>query len=374
MAEAKRGQAEVLPEQGWAARPTTRPRLDFRDEMPIRPTEGMWRAMRAAFDFMDLSSSGADPIVRELERVGAELTGKEASYLMPSTTSAALCAFLAMDTRGKLVVMESRAHLWWHQRFHFAVHAGGAPLVLSGDKYGALDPDLVLSSIRRSASGQKLETGAICLENTHNICGGTVLTPGYTQLMSELAHDNGANLFLDGARIFNSAVAQGVAVRSLTLPADAVAISLNKAVGAPYGALLCASLEIINRARAEARRLGANQVHKSGMLAAAALEGLKDVEQRASVDHNRLRRLAAGLRRLPGIRIDSDTVQTNLLRVDVADLGLTAAEAIAILRDKGVGVKESEPTVVRLVTHSGINDIDIDQVLEVFADLTSRTG
>lgn len=335
--------------------------------------------MRVADENFEVAYSGLDPNVSELERAGCQLSGHEAACFLPSTTSAALCALASMDIRGKQVIMEPRSHIRWLQRSHPSAYSGGAALLLPGDKFGAIDLQLLEQEMSRTAFGVRLDTGVVCLENTHNMCGGTVLPPAYLVQVSALAHRHGARLFIDGARLFNAAVALGVPVSALAQPADAIVMSLNKAVGAPYGALLCGAKELVDRARAEAMRIGANQVHKSGILAAAALVALEDVDVRAKADHSRARRLSEGLQNLPGIRIDMATVQTNLVKIETAEDGIGAHDLVGLLAEHGVGLTEINPTAIRAVTHGSITDDSVERAIEIFAMVlqaqpSSRSG
>ncbi|MCL4748297.1 MAG: hypothetical protein KJZ83_23235, partial [Burkholderiaceae bacterium] len=203
-----------------------RQRLDFRNEGLVPPTAQMWEAMQRAASTLEMAFSGADATVRELEAVGAELTGQEAGYLVPSTTAGTAATLLSWDLRGKRVIAEQRSHLWWMQAFHHTVYGSSIPIALPGDKFGAIDPDVIRQEAQRSAYGMRLETAVVCVENTHTVCGGTVLTPRYMQQVAAVAKEFGARLFVDGARIFDAAVSQGVTVAELTAQADAVVVSL----------------------------------------------------------------------------------------------------------------------------------------------------
>src|SRR5262249_21799275 len=164
--------------------------------------------------------------------------GKEAALFLPTTTNGTVLACLNRDLRGKQVIMEARCHIYWVERLHISHLAGAAPKLVRGDKFGAMAPGDIEAAIAETVYGYTPPTGMICLENTHNVYGGTILTAEYTESVARLAHEHGLDLFLDGARVFNSAVAQGVPVRALTEPADHVVVSLNKGLGAPLGGVL----------------------------------------------------------------------------------------------------------------------------------------
>lgn len=342
-----------------------RQRLDFRNEGLTPPTAEMWEAMRRAACTLEMAFSGADETVRELEATGATLTGQEAGLLVPSATAGTAAALLSWDLRAKRVLMEQRSHLWWMQGFHHAVYGSSIPIGLPGDKFGAISVELLRQEAQRSVYGMHHDVGAICLENTHTVCGGTVLTPHYMQQVATLATTVGARLFVDGARIFDAAVAQDVEVADLTAQADAVVVSLNKGPGAPYGALLCGSAAVIRAARHEADRLGVNQVHKAGIFAAAGLVGLKGVRERLKRNHAMAGRMARALSQLEGLSVDLETVQTNLMRVNVGGTGLAAVPFAERLAAKGLGVRIVEPDCIRFVTHDAIDDSHVEEAISI---------
>ena len=351
---------------------SARHRLDFRNEGMAPPTDEMWMAMRSASHIVDMSSGGHDPTVRRLEQWAAEATGQEAAYFLPTTTAGTLVALLAIGVRAKKIVMEARCHLWWVQQFHGAVFAGGIPVALPGDNFGAIPLDALQNELCRSAFGTTIGTAVVCLENTHNICGGTTLSGDYTRAVADVCREHDARLFIDGARIFNAAVASNLPISALANPADAIVISLNKALGAPYGALLCANGDLIEGARVEAQRIGANQVHKCGIFAAAALAGLEGLEDRIRDDHSRAHTLARAVAKTGIVSLDLDTVQTNLVRVETLPSGLDSVELARRLAAHGLGVEILEPGAIRLAVHSGVTEDDIGQAIAVFETVASE--
>ena len=344
---------------GWESPP----RLDLRYEVTHKPTPAMWEAMMAVTPGM--ASGGQDPIVNELEATVAALTGHQAAMLLPTTTNGTVLAFMTHDVRGQLAVMEARCHIFWVERLHVSQLGGAAPRLVRGAQYGAMDPDEVEAVITEMAYGYQHPTGMVCLENTHNVYGGTTLTPEYTREMADIAHRHGAHLFVDGARVFNSAVAQGVPVRSLTSPADHVVVSLNKGLGAPYGGLLCGDREFIGRARVIAKRLGLLAVHKAGLFAAAGLVAIREMMDGLADDHRRARRLASELNTIEGFSVDLDSVQTNLVRVSTADLGVPALELAERVAPHGLAIHVIEPYAFKLALCYAIDDAQIDEALAI---------
>jgi threonine aldolase len=340
------------------------PRLDLRYEVTHRPTHAMWEAMMKVTPGM--ASSGEDLVVRELEEHVAALTGKEAAIFLPSTTNGTVLTCMNRDLRGKQVIMEARCHIYWVERLHISHLAGAAPKLIRGDKFGAMDLQAIEDAIDETAYGYTPPTGMICLENTHNVYGGTVLTPEYTEAVAGVAHGHGIDLFLDGARVFNSAVALNVPVKALTAPADHVVVSLNKGLGAPLGAVLCGNTEFIAGARLLAKRTGMIAIHKAGIFAAAALVALNTMYVGLADDHRRAKRLAEGLSEMGGLEVDKETVQTNLVRVSTEGTGLNALEIAHRVAEHGLAIHVMEPTVFKMALCYDITDAQIDEALGIF--------
>ena len=211
----------------------------------------------------------------------------------------------------------------------------------------------------------------ICLENTHNVYGGTVLTPEYTEAVARLARDHELDLFLDGARVFNAAVAQGVPVRALTGPADHLVVSLNKGLGAPLGAALCGTAEFIDGAKVLAKRTGMIAIHKAGMFAAAGLLALRTMYEGLADDHRRARRLAEGLSEIGGLSVDLETVQTNLVRVSTSGAGITALELAHRAAAHGLAIHVLEPEVFKMALCYDVDDAQVDEALAILQNVLS---
>jgi threonine aldolase len=323
----------------------------------------MWEAMMKVTPGM--ASSGEDLVVRELEEYVADLTGKEAGLFLPTTTNGTVLSCMNRDLRGKQVIMEARCHIYWVERLHISQLAGAAPKLIRGDKFGAMDLEAVEAAIRETAYGYTPPTGMICLENTHNVYGGTVLTPEYTASVADLARRNGIDLYLDGARVFNAAIAQGVPVKALTGPANHVVVSLNKGLGAPLGGVLCSTEEFIAGVRVLAKKTGMIAIHKAGIFAAAGLVALRTMYDGLADDHRRAKRLADGLSETKGLSVDIETVQTNLVRVSTQDTGLTALEIARRVAMYGLAIHVIEPTVFKMALCYDITDAQVDEAVEI---------
>ncbi|MFN8455961.1 MAG: GntG family PLP-dependent aldolase [Anaerolineae bacterium] len=340
------------------------PPLDFRYEVLQQPPLEMWEAMMKVTPGM--ANAGQDKYVNELEALAASLTGKEAALFLPTTTNGTVLTHMNRDLRGKQVILEARCHIYWVEGLHVSALSGAAPRLLHGDKFGAMDLAEMEAVFQETAYGYRVPVGMVCLENTHNVYGGTVLTPSYTAQVAELAHRYGAELFLDGARVVNAAVAQDVSIKALTEPADHVVISLNKGLGAPLGAVLCSSAEFLQGVRLLAKRTGMLAVHKAGIFAAAGIIALTKMIEGLADDHRRARRLAGALSEMKGLYVDMETVQTNLFRVSTEPSGLTAYELAERVAAHGLGIHILEPYAFKMSLSFGIDDAMVDQATAIF--------
>ncbi len=346
-----------------------KPPIDMRWEVSAAPTDEMWEAMRATP--IGMADFGEDPTVRELEELGAELLGHEASMLVPTVTIGTVLSMMSGATTGTAVLMEERCHMYWVEQLHVSALAGAAPRLLRGDKFGAVALEQIEAVITERYYGHAVPVSVMCLENTHNICGGTVLTPEYTRAVSDLCHGQGIKVYLDGARLFNAAVAQEVPIDHLAAPADYVVVGLNKALGAPFGSLLAGSTEFIEEAKLLCRRIGAMGMHKAGLYAAACLVALRKMVDRLAEDHQRARRMAEEIETIPGLTVDLETVQTNLVRVET-EPRLTSHEVAISLVEYGVAIHEFEPNAFKLALHFEIGDEEVEYALQAIRTSMER--
>ena len=305
---------------------TTAP-IDLRSDLHGRPTDEMWEAMRAAP--LGWATVGEDPSVNELQERMAALLGKEAAIWVPTCGMANLVALLTIAPRGSTVVLEASSHILTSEEMGIEEIAGVEPWSLWAAD-GRLDPVAVEEAI--------IETRAtmLLLENTHTRAGGTVLTPALTAELAAAAQRHGAYVHLDGARLFNAAVALGVPLRELAAPVNTVAVSMNKGLCAPMGTILAGRAQVIELAHRTLRRLGGASVHKAGIAAAAALVALDTLVDRLADDHRRARELGTLLQRDPGLEIEPAEIETNIVLVDVSGTGLPPDEFLALLAEHGV--------------------------------------
>jgi threonine aldolase len=287
------------------------------------------------------------------------MVGKEAALFVPSGTMGNLCALLTHTEPGEEVLLEGESHIF-HSEVAGASVVGGLQLRPLETPDGRLRSEQVRAAIREPDIHQP-PTGLLCLENTHNRRGGTCLNPEQTRALCAVAHDAEFPVHLDGARVFNAAVALGVDVRELTGPVDSVMFCLSKGLSAPVGSMLAGSKDFIEGSRRMRKMLGGG-MRQAGVLAAAGLCALDEMVDRLADDHRNARRLAEGLQGLPAITIDLALVETNMVFGDCRP-PLTAATFIDRCRDAGVLLDQASPHRWRMVTHRGVTADDIDYAI-----------
>src|SRR6202140_5608328 len=346
--------------------------VELRSDTFTLPTESVRRAMEAADVGDDVWDE--DPTLRRLQEDAAEMVGKEASIFFPSGTMGNLCPLVSHTEPAEEVIVEGECHIF-HSEVAGASVVGGLQLRPLETPDGRLQPEQVRAAIREPDIHQP-PTGLLCLENTHNRRGGTCLSAAQTQALCGVAHDAGFPVHLDGARVFNAAIALGVDVRQPTGPVDSVMFCLSKGLSAPVGSMLAGSGEFIERSRRMRKMLGGG-MRQAGVLAAAGLVALDEMVDRLADDHRNARRLAEGLQGLPGIAIDLARVETNMVFGDCQP-PLTAAAFIERCRKAGVLLDQASLYRWRMVTHRGVTADDVDyaigSVRRLFAVPLSATG
>jgi threonine aldolase len=329
--------------------------IDLRSDTVTRPGKAMRAAMAAAEVGDDVF--GDDPTVNALEERAAALVGKEAAVFVPSGTMANLVAVMTHTQPGDEILLGDQSHIFNYEVAGAARIAGVLTHPLRNTAAGGLDPAEVEAAIREP-NIHAPKTALLCLENTHNRCGGAALPPDQFDYLAEVAHRHGAPLHLDGARIFNAQAARSVPAARLAREADSVSFCLSKGLGCPVGSLLCGPKEFVTLARRNRKVLGGG-MRQAGVLAAAGLYALEHNVERLADDHRNARRLAEGLRAHDAFRPNEP--QTNIVVVDVAhgtvDGWLTA------LREAGVLAVPFGRRRMRMVTHLDVTASDIDEAL-----------
>jgi len=336
--------------------------IDLRSDTVTKPTPAMREAMYRAEVGDDVF--GEDPTVNRLEAMAAERMGKEAGLYVASGTMGNLVAVLTHCGRGDEMILGDQAHTFMYEAGGSAALGGVHPRTLPNQPDGTLDLDAIEAAIRPE-NVHFPRSRLICLENTHNRCGGAALTPEYTAQVGAIAKKHGLKLHIDGARIFNAAIALGVPVTALTEPADSVSFCLSKGLCAPVGSVLCGSRGFIAEAR-RARKIVGGGMRQAGIIAAAGIVALEQMVDRLAEDHENARRLAEGLAELPGVEIDPARVQTNIVIFELSREDMTPEELVGRLREEGVWLLAIGGRRLRAVTHYPITAEDIDVALMGF--------
>jgi threonine aldolase len=339
--------------------------VDLRSDTLTLPTQAMREAMARAEVGDDVWEE--DPTVRRLEDMAARRTGKEAALFVSSGTQGNLVSVLTQTRPGQEVILDADSHIFNYEGAGAAVFGGVQTLPVKTAR-GFLTPDQVREHIRPSNIHIPM-TGLVCVENTHNRHGGTCCTPEEIEAVAAAAHAAGVPVHLDGARIFNAAVALARPAADFARHVDSITFCLSKGLGAPVGSVVCGSREFVARARRVRKMLGGG-MRQVGVLAAAGIVALESMVERLGEDHRNCRRLAEGVSRLPRVRLDLATVQTNIVifRVD-KDGGAT--ELVTGCLARKVKIHQTGPGTIRCVTHKDIDAEDIERALAAFREITA---
>jgi threonine aldolase len=339
--------------------------VDLRSDTLTLPTQAMRDAMARAEVGDDVWEE--DPTVRRLEELAARRTGKEAALFVASGTQGNLVSVLAQTRHSQEIILDADSHIFNYEGASSATFGGVQTLALKTER-GFLTPEQVREHIRPSNIHIPV-TGLVCLENTHNRHGGTCCTPEEIEAVAAVAHAAGVPVHLDGARIFNAAVALGRPVGDFTRSVDSVTFCLSKGLAAPVGSLVCGSRELILRARRVRKMLGGG-MRQVGVLAAAGLVALESMVDRLAEDHANARRLAEGVARLPRVRLDPSKVQTNIVIFHVDRAG-GAPELVTESVARKIKIHQIGPTAIRCVTHKDVDADDIGRALDAFREITA---
>jgi threonine aldolase len=342
--------------------------IDLRSDTVTLPTEAMRQAMARAEVGDDVY--GEDPTINRLETLGAQMMGKEAGLFVVSGTMGNLIALLAHTNAGDEIIVGTNSHTYYYETGGMARLAGVIPRLF--DDHTGIIETAAIKELLRPRDIHFPQTRLICLENTHNRGGGTIMTPAQMRDIYELAQENNLSVHLDGARIFNAAVASGIAVKELARYADSVMFCLAKGLSAPVGSLLTGPKDFIERART-ARKLVGGGMRQAGMLAAAGIIALeKSMIERLAEDHANARYLAEGLAALEGISLQPERVQTNIVIFNLDKPGLSADKFLAALKEKGILVNSMGPTSTRMVTHRHIGRAEVEYTLAAVKEVLAK--
>jgi threonine aldolase len=343
--------------------------IDLRSDTVTKPSASMRAAMAAAEVGDDVY--GDDPTVNRLQDRAAEILEKEAALWVPTGCMANEIAIKVHTKPGQEIIVEDRGHILEHELAAAAVISGVlVRAVHSGNGSGHLAWEEIEPALRINRAYWVSTTGLICLENTHNFAGGTVMSAEHCEDICRRAHAVGLPVHMDGARIFNAAVAINETVANLTRDCDSVMFTLSKGLGAPAGSILLGTKDFINEARIWRKRMGGG-MRQVGILAAAGLIALEEGPKRLHEDHENARRLAEGLAEIDGIKLDIDSVVTNIVVFDISGTGITSPGLCSRLKEKNILAVGIDDGTMRMVTHLDVSNDDIGTTLSVIASILS---
>jgi len=333
--------------------------INIRSDTQTLPTEEMLDAIRAA-ELGD-DTYDKDPTVKRLEAMAAEAMGKEAAMLVISGTMGNLVALMCHGGPGDEVFVDPASHLYQNEGGGFANVAGLTPMPVPSTR-GLMDPGELEESIRKKDQHHPVPR-LLCLENTHNRGGGRVVPLALHKELCAVARNHGLLVHLDGARIFNAAVAAGIPASAYTEEVDTVTFCLSKGLCCPLGSIVAGSRDFIRRALYARRRIGGG-MRQAGIIAAAGIVALEKMVDRLAEDHANARYLAEGVRALPGLDVDTETLDTNMVYVDLAGAGLSTREVVPLWREHGVEVSGRPPDQIRMVVTRHHDREVIDEVVK----------
>lgn len=342
--------------------------IDLRSDTVTHPTPEMREAMARAEVGDD--QSGEDPTVNRLEEMAAEAVGKEAAMYVPSGVMGNLAAMLTHCRRGDEVIMGDQSHIYWYESGGGSALGGLPYRIIPNGRFGELNPVDVSNAIRPERNGFA-SAGLVCLENTHNRCGGTALSPYQIEAVTAAAHEKGVPVHVDGARIFNAAVYLGVSAPELTRHVDTVQFCLSKGLSAPVGSLLTGSADFIHEAR-KTRKLLGGAMRQAGVIAAAGIVALQTMVDRLAEDHENARKLATAISELPGINLDMDTVQTDIVVFELTDKKWQPDVFVRALAGEGLRISSFGGRKLRMIAHYGIEPEQYTRAADIFARVLTK--
>jgi len=338
---------------------------DFRSDTVTRPTPSMRKAMAEAVVGDDVL--GDDPTVQKLESMAAEIIGKEAALYVPTGTMANSIATKCWTRELDEVIVEERSHTYNYESTHITFISRVNPRPLPSHR-GAMDPDLVEKTIK-PGDVHVPRTSLICVENTHNRWSGAVIPLDNLKAIKEIADRKEVRVHFDGARVFNASISSGVPVKQYASLSDSLMFCLSKGLSAPVGSVLTGPKDFIGHARRLRKALGGG-IRQVGVLAAPGIVALTEMVDRLKEDHDRAKRLALGIIGLPGIDLDPDHVETNMVLFEFDHPTLSVPEFMARLKEKGIWALATAEGI-RFVTHKDVDDEDVNRAVSAFQEILS---
>ena len=339
--------------------------IDLRSDTVTKPTSAMRRAMAEAEVGDDVY--GEDPTVNGLQERAAELFNKEAALFVPTGTMGNQICVRLHTRPGTEIIVEERSHIFNYEMGSAAAFSGVTCRPVRGED-GLLNWDLIAGSIHHSAPYYVTPTSLVALENSHNMAGGAVLPLSTINDICQHTHALGLPTHLDGARIFNAALALNTTVAEIARPFDSVMFCLSKGLGAPVGSMIVGTKDFIKAAISIRKMLGGG-MRQVGVLAAAGKIALEESPKLLAEDHANAKRLAEGLAELSGVKIDPERVQTNIAIFDIAATGVSTAQMTAELKARGVLANGINAREMRMVTHYDVSREDIEQTIKITKEI-----
>ena len=344
--------------------------IDLRSDTVTLPSSEMREAIYKAEVGDDVF--GEDPTINRFERMAAERVGKDAALFVASGTMGNLVCSLTHCGRGEEVILGDKSHMFLNEAGGMSALGGIHPHIVENQPDGTIRLEDIEGAIRGS-NVHFPRTRLICLENTHNSCNGTALPAEYIDSVAALAKRHGLSLHLDGARIFNAAVALGVDVKELTRSVDSVSFCLSKGLSVPVGSVVCGSSDFIAEARRSRKVLGGG-MRQAGVLAAAGIVALEEMVERLAEDHANAKRLAEGIAQIEGLSIDAAVVQTNILYFELVSDKNEVQTFLTRLGEKRIKLLHiGGPRRFRIVTHYGIEAEDVDVTLKALREVMKES-
>jgi threonine aldolase len=339
------------------------PVIDLRSDTVTRPSPEMRRAMAEAEVGDDVFIE--DPTVNRLQNRAAEIFRREAALFVPSGTMGNLTCILAHTRPGQEVICEEAGHIYNYEMASMSAVAGVLPRVVRAQD-GILTWDAISKAIRPKIY-YRPQTALISLENTHNMAGGTVYPTGLVIEICDNAHAAGIPVHLDGARVFNAATCLGEDVAEMTKKFDSIQFCLSKGLGAPVGSMIVGTREFVERCRSIRKMLGGG-MRQVGVLAAAGLVALEKGPKRLHLDHESAAILAKQLASVPGITLNPEKVQTNIVIADVRKSGRSSGDALNALAQRGVLAVPVDNEKIRMVTHLDVSRSDVERAANIIRE------
>jgi threonine aldolase len=341
-------------------------RIDLRSDTVTLPTQEMLDAIKNTKLGDDVY--GEDPTVNKLQEMAAEKMGKEAALLVPSGTQANLISLMSNCNRGELVLLEAQSHIYWYEVGGISTIAELFPWPIKTAN-GAFEPEQIEQAIRPPNLHYPIPS-LICIENTHNRYGGIIVNPKQMEQISKVAKSYQLKVYMDGARIFNAAIALNIEVKDFTKHVDNLMFCLSKGLSCPVGSLIVGSQDFIDKARKIRKVLGGG-MRQAGIIAAPGIVALQTMIERLREDHDNAQLLAGKLSKINGVIIDIRNVQTNMVTFDL-DPSIDCSSLILKLKEKGILILATSKNRIRIVTHRGIEKEHIEKTATAIATILDQ--